>query len=149
MGLLSTRLSSIFTALLLTASPAGSGVAARKLASLGATLDGDAARGTDAHVATLTATATATATAAAGGGYGVDRSFPVHHRGEDSADENPLGSEARRFFYREFMAGCYLEYPSRECDASEAERTEMNLRQPAGMQVSEGCVVSSWAYVVG
>ena len=146
MGLLSARLSSIFAALLLTASPAGSGVAARKLASLGATLGGDVAPGADARVAT-----TATATATAGGGYGADRSFPVHRRAfsEDAEDGRPPGLEARRSVYREFVAGCHAKYRTDECDASEAERTEMNLRQPASMRVSERCAICSRANVVG
>ena len=56
-------------------------------------------------------------------GFGVDKSFPIHHR---------LGNS---FYYSEFINGCRQKYSpdGHLCDVTEQERIEMNFRQPAGM----------------
>jgi prolyl 4-hydroxylase len=65
--------------------------------------------------------------------YGVDVSFPVHHR--TFSLEQPLGD--RQKLYDDFMAGCRLHYSDngQACDVTEEDRVEMSLRQPASMQV--------------
>ena len=77
--------------------------------------------------------------------YGVDRSFPIHHADSFAVTEadaahdgnDPFDREAKKSFYRSFMAGCYEKYEAYDCDASEAEMMDLNLRQPASMNVSE------------
>jgi hypothetical protein len=65
--------------------------------------------------------------------YGVDVSFPVHHR--TFSQDQPLGD--RHKLYDDFMAGCRLHYSDNgpACDNTEEDRVEMSLRQPASMQV--------------
>ena len=55
--------------------------------------------------------------------YGVDVSFPMHHR---------IGPET--FFgkrYHDSIKGCYDKFSRQECDANEDARVEMNKQQPA------------------
>ena len=65
--------------------------------------------------------------------YGVDVSFPVHHR--TFSQDQPLGD--RHKLYDEFMAGCRLHYSDKgpACDNTEEDRVEMSVRQPSSMQV--------------
>jgi hypothetical protein len=65
--------------------------------------------------------------------YGVDVSFPVHHR--TCSHDQPLGD--RQKLYDDFMAGCRRHYSDngQACDSTEEDRVEMSLRQPASMQV--------------
>ena len=65
--------------------------------------------------------------------YGVDVSFPVHHR--TFAPDQPLGD--RQKLYDDFMAGCRRHYGSngQACDNTEEDRVEMSKRQPSSMQV--------------
>ena len=92
-------------------------------------------------------------------GYGVDVSFPIHHKTVSTnypwlphnlhpsdnkiatPDEyqqmplQPLGN--RQSIYDEFIQGCRTKYPQRNgaaCDATEDGRISMSLRQPASMQ---------------
>lgn len=55
--------------------------------------------------------------------YGVDVSFPIHHR------LNPNTYWGKQ--YAKHMQGCYDAYDRRSCDATEQARLEMSLRQPA------------------
>lgn len=54
--------------------------------------------------------------------YGVDTTFPVHHKLPDGS------TFAAR--YSEFLTGCYEAFSILECDVTEAKRIETNLLQP-------------------
>ena len=54
--------------------------------------------------------------------YGVDTSFPIHHRTKAGTH---FGNR-----YRSLMKGCYDTFSQRECDVNEDARIEMNLQQP-------------------
>jgi hypothetical protein len=69
--------------------------------------------------------------------YGTDlASFPVHH---SSISPDSAFYPARQQFYDAFLEGCRSHHgetdaaPSSKCDENEANRIEMNVRQPAGM----------------
>jgi prolyl 4-hydroxylase len=65
--------------------------------------------------------------------YGVDCSFPIHHKNQWSCGDL-LGNRSQ--FYQDFMAGCHAYYgpkQAKRCDSTEADRLEMSYRQPMSM----------------
>ena len=88
--------------------------------------------------------------------FGVDVSFPIHHKQVSNnypwlphnvdPENNPTPPEYegmpvqwlgdKRKFYDEFMEGCRQKYKkySRACDSTESDRVAMSLRQPPSMQ---------------
>jgi len=61
--------------------------------------------------------------------YGVDCTFPIHHKNLRCGDL--LGD--RSSVYEEYMQGCYDKFDQHVCDDYENDRISMSLRQPAGM----------------
>lgn len=55
-------------------------------------------------------------------GYGVDVSFPIHHKLQEGTFQ--------RARYDDFMKGCYNKYNRADCDISERARKKLNLMQP-------------------
>lgn len=171
----------IGTALLLAASSAPArrgrgGAEARKLASLGSTLEGgvpgvgggDAllrpGSGDDALSAAADYSRMACPPPGVGGGdaagaatcgssYGVDTSFPVHHGTAMLDDDDPFGWRTKKDMYARFMMGCMDNYAPDLCKGSEEDRMGMNLRQPASMYVSEphlaSCILSLMHWALG
>lgn len=64
-------------------------------------------------------------------GYGVDVSFAMQH---SKLRDGPLGDKQAE--YETYMDGCRERYESYDCERSEYERLEMNLKQPPAMEVS-------------
>jgi hypothetical protein len=78
--------------------------------------------------------------------YGVDVSFPIHHRQpsdnypwlptpKEGMAIQPLGD--RQTFYKNYIDGCTKAFGSkaRRCETNENDRVAMSLRQPQSMQV--------------
>jgi hypothetical protein len=78
--------------------------------------------------------------------YGVDISFPIHHRqpsdnypwlpsSKEGMAVQPLGD--RQAFYKNYIDGCVKTFgnKSRRCETNENDRVAMSLRQPQSMQV--------------
>lgn len=57
-----------------------------------------------------------------GDDYGVDVTFPIHHMLDLKTD---YGQQ-----YHRMIKGCYDAYSRRECDLTEEQRIDMNLKQP-------------------
>jgi prolyl 4-hydroxylase len=64
--------------------------------------------------------------------YGVDVSYPMHHR--NLTRPNPLGDDKQKF-YEESIQRCVDHYGKRgqRCRENEDDRIAMSLRQPQGM----------------
>lgn len=58
-----------------------------------------------------------------GDNYGVDVTFPIHHK------LNPNSEYGQK--YAKMMQGCYDAYTKRECDMVEEQRIDMSLLQPS------------------
>lgn len=57
-----------------------------------------------------------------GDNYGVDVTFPIHHK------LNPNSEYGQK--YAKMIQGCYDKYSKRECDLTEDQRVDMSLEQP-------------------
>lgn len=64
-----------------------------------------------------------------GSPYGVDCTFPIHHKNLRCG--NLLGD--RKKVYEDYMQGCYDAFGEDICEDYENDRIAMSLRQPAGM----------------
>lgn len=76
--------------------------------------------------------------------YGVDCSFPIHHRQFQDNDGDDDGTACHQGLdithcnklYNEYISGCYQKYTQQVCNDSEESRLSMNIYQPSNVIIN-------------